>query len=179
MSFEATDAIAAIDRLHEEDPAGLELGYAQAMTRWLERLQPAPDPLLAIAVRAQHLKRWECPRDEYPSGRDGYLQWRRGAAAHHAQVVTGVLTEAGFGEADVERVADLVLKRGIGTDSDADADAQTLEDCAALVFLETALAGFAAKHAEPKVERILRRTWAKMSPPAQRLAETFVTAPGE
>ena len=58
----AAEALAAIDRAHADDPAGKELDYARRMSAWLERLCSQPDPLLAIAVRAQHLKRWECSR---------------------------------------------------------------------------------------------------------------------
>lgn len=164
------EAIAEIDRLHAEDPAGLELGYAQNMTRWLERLEPNPDPLLAIAVRAQHLKRWECPRAEYPPGRKGYLQWRRAAAEHHAQLVSTVLSRTGFAAGEIDRVAILVLKRGLGSDEDV----QTLEDCACLVFLETGLSDFAGKHPKPQVDRVLRKTKAKMSSKAQGLSEELL-----
>ncbi len=165
-----SDVIAEIDRLHAEDPAGLELRYAQDMTRWLDRLEPSPDPLLAIAVRAQHLKRWECPRAEYPSGRKGYLQWRRAAAEHHAQLVSKVLKSAGYGVNEIDRVATLVLKRGLGSDQDV----QTLEDCACLVFLETSLSDFAEQHPKPKVERILRKTQAKMSSKAESLSRELL-----
>ncbi len=164
------EAIAEIDRLHAEDPAGLELGYAQHMTRWLEQLEPNPDPLLAIAVRAQHLKRWECPRAEYPTGRKGYLQWRRAAVEHHAQLVSNVLSGAGFGASEIDRVATLVLKRGLGSDKDV----QALEDCACLVFLETQLSDFVEQHAKPKVERVLRKTQAKMSPRAEALSHELL-----
>jgi Domain of unknown function (DUF4202) len=165
------DAIAEIDRLHAEDPARRELGYAQRMTHWLGHLDPTADPLLRIAVRAQHLQRWQRPRADYPTGRSGYLKWRRDAAHHHAHLFAEVLRRHGFAEADVERVVALVNKRGIGRDCDA----QTLEDCACLVFLETELAAFAAKHPQEQVEDIRRKTWRKMSPAAQQLARAFVT----
>ena len=51
----------------------------------------------------------------------------------------------------------------------ADAEAQTLEDVACLVFLRHYAASFAAKHPEEKVLDILVKTQRKMSPaPAPR-----------
>jgi len=135
------------------------------MSGWLRRLDPESPPALDIAVRAQHLKRWECPRGDYPMGRAGYLQWRRNAARHHARVVTDVLEAAGCDRELIERVALLVEKRS------RDRDGQTLEDCACLVFLESRLAGFSAQRPPDQVARIVRQTWHKMSPAARRLAE--------
>jgi hypothetical protein len=156
--------IAAIDELHRLDPAGAELGYAERMSHWLAELDPDPDPALVIAVRAQHLKRWECPRADYPMGRSGYLRWRRNAARHHAAIATALLRDAGCDDALVDRVGMLVEKRG------SDRDSQTLEDCACLVFVETRLAQFRGEHPPDQVERILGRTWQKMSPAARELA---------
>ena len=167
------DVITSIDRLHAEDPAQRELAYAQRMTHWLEQLDPAAGPLLRIAVRAQHLQRWQRPRADYPAGRTGYLTWRRDAAAHHADLVAVVMRRHGFADADIERVVGLVKKRGIGRDTGA----QTLEDCACLTFLEADLATFAQKHPPPKVAEILDKTWRKMSPAAQRLAQALLPAP--
>jgi GNAT superfamily N-acetyltransferase len=166
------DAIAEIDRLHTQDPAQRELGYAQRMTHWLERLDANPDPLLRIAVRAQHLQRWLRPRADYPVGRTGYLKWRRDAAAHHAELVAAAMRTHGFADAEIERVIGLVKKRGIGRDPDA----QTLEDCACLTFLETELAAFVQKHPQPKGAEILDKTWRKMSSTAQRLAQELLPA---
>jgi hypothetical protein len=164
--------IIEIDQLHAQDPAGRELGYAQRMTYWLGRLDANPDPLLRIAVRAQHLQRWLRPRADYRAGRTGYLKWRRDAAAHHAELVAAAMRTHGFADTDIERVIGLVMKRGIGRDPDA----QTLEDCACLTFLETELAAFAQKHPQPKVAEILDKTWRKMSSTAQRLAQELLTA---
>ena len=165
-------ALAEIDALHRQDPAARELDYAERMTRWLHRLDANPDALLTLAVRAQHLKRWERARGDYPLGRAGYLQWRRHAAEHHARLVADVLARAGFSQADRERVMTLVLKRGLGRD----AMAQTLEDCACLVFFETELAAFAAKQPPEKVADVLAKTWRKMSPNARALATPLLPA---
>jgi len=165
-------ALDEIDALHREDPARRELDYAERMTRWLDRLDAAPDPLLVLAVRAQHLKRWERPRGDYPTGRAGYLKWRRDAAAHHARLVAEVLARAGYAPDACARVVDLVQKR----DLSRDALAQTLEDCACLVFFETELAAFAAKQPAEKVADVLAKTWRKMSPRARALARPLLPA---
>ena len=165
--------LAEVDRLHGQDPAGKELDYAERMTRWLHQLDPNPDPLLQIAIRAQHLKRWECPRGDYPADRRGYLQWRHHAARHHANLVAELMRAASCAEPDITRVMTLVEKRGLGRDPDV----QTLEDCACLAFLEKELEAFAAKHPKSKVHEILHKTWRKMSPTARELATAFVPAP--
>lgn len=167
------EVIGELDRLHREDPAGKELDYANRMTRWLSTLDASPDPLLMIAVRAQHLQRWVCPRGEYPAGRIGYLAWRRHAADHHAGLVADVLRRVGYEDAAVDRVVGMVKKRGLGRDPHV----QTLEDCACLVFLETELRTFSEKHPAANVDDVLRKTWRKMSPEAQKLAGAFVASP--
>ncbi|MGI9273305.1 MAG: DUF4202 family protein, partial [Endozoicomonas sp.] len=65
-----------------------------------------------------------------------------------------------------ERVAAIIRKQNMKRDSDA----QTLEDCACLVFMENDFLPFAAKHTEEKVIRIVQKTWAKMSTQAQQAA---------
>ena len=52
----------------------------------------------------------------------------------------------------------------------SDAEAQTLEDAACLVFLENYFADFATRHEPEKIIDILRKTWAKMSPDGHKAA---------
>ena len=52
----------------------------------------------------------------------------------------------------------------------SDPGAQTLEDVACLVFLESYFPDFATKHARAKVIDIVRKTWKKMSEPARAAA---------
>ena len=163
------EVIAAIDRRHADDPAGRELGYAERMSAWLALLAEAPSDDLRIAVRAQHFERWRYPRGDYPSGRGGYLRWRRHAARRQAQAVGDLLASCGAGPATIERVGDLIRKRGIKRDSEA----QTLEDCACLVFLESELERFAERRDAAQVARILARTWMKMSPLGRRQARSL------
>ncbi|MBK1670953.1 hypothetical protein CKO28_23355 [Rhodovibrio sodomensis] len=170
-----TQAIAAIDRVNMEDP-GTEwldgapvprgLAYGRRMTGWVERLNPDASQALRLAARAQHIRRWEIPRDRYPGGRDGYLRWRTHLKRHHARVASEVLADIGYDADTIARVRDLLRKRGVKTDPET----QTLEDAACLVFLENGLVDFARKHDSGKVTGILRKTWTKMSEAGRREA---------
>jgi hypothetical protein len=168
-------AVAAIDAALAEDPhretAGgepvpAELLYGRRMSAWLERLEPDAGVALRLAVRCQHLGRWKIPRDDYPRGRRGYLAWRNACKRLHSEAAGEILTAAGVDEPTVRRVRDLVEKRRLA----ADPEAQRLEDAACLVFLENGLAAFAAEHPEEKVVAVLRKTWGKMSPRGQAAA---------
>ncbi|HVS66367.1 MAG TPA: DUF4202 family protein [Thermoanaerobaculia bacterium] len=162
-------AISAIDRLHEDDPErepadGVEraaaLGYAERMSAWIDRLSPRASEALRLAARCQHLRRWEIPRSGHPEGRAGYLAWRRAAQHHHAELAARVLVEAGYDAETIARVRELVQKKRLRTD----AETQTLEDAACLVFLEQGLADFADRHPREKLVEVLGKTWRKMSP---------------
>jgi hypothetical protein len=169
-------AISAIDAANARDPhrvpgddgqpVASELLYGQRMSRWLNRLYPdAPEPL-KLAARAQHIRRWEVPRDRYPMDRAGYHRWRTGLYTFHADAAAAILRAVGYDEATVERVRFLIRKERLK----ADPDTQALEDTICLVFLENYFAGFAPKHEADKVIVILRRTWAKMSPVGREAA---------
>lgn len=175
-------ALAAIDAVHAEDPrrvpweggsAASEWVYAERMTAWLERLAPAASEELRLAVRAQHLRRWELPRSDYPPGRTGYLRWRRECARRHAAAATEILAASGYGAARIERVRTLLEKR----DRARDPEVQALEDAACLVFLEHELEAMAARTERAKLIEILRKTWRKMSPAGQRIARELRLSP--
>lgn len=161
-------AIERIDAANARDPNRTvvdavevphELHYARRMTEWLGRLEPEASEALRLAVRCQHLERWAIPRSEYPMTRAGYHRWRTELGAFHARRAAEILREVGYDEATVARVQALVRKERLKTD----AETQTLEDVACLVFLEDEAAEFAGRHEEAKVVRILARTWGKMS----------------
>ena len=67
--------------------------------------------------------------------------------------------EAGYDAGTIGRVKDLVMKKGLKTDPEA----QLLEDVVCLVFLAHYFEEFARKHDEEKLVSILRKTWRKMS----------------
>jgi hypothetical protein len=136
------------------------------MSEWLDRLEPEASEPLRLAVRCQHIGRWEYPRGDWPQGRTGYLQWRTRLARHHADVAGRILEEAGYDASTVARVQSLVRKENLKSDREA----QRLEDVAGLVFLEFYFADFAPKHDDEKVIGILRKTWRKMSDEGRRAA---------
>jgi len=183
--FERT--IARIDAAHAEDPESdivdgvarpRELVYAERMTRMLDRFAPGASETVRLAVRCQHIRRWEIPRTSYPATPAGYKAWRARLLLLHAEAACGVLREAGYDEGTIERVAKLVRKEGIKRDPEA----QLLEDVAALVFLEHHLANFARQHAEydeAKLLDILHKTLRKMSPDGRRAAADLINAPPE
>lgn len=172
------DAIRRIDAANAADPntenehAGArpkELVYGERMSAWLTRLAPKSSEALQLACRAQHIRRWEIPRTNFPMDREGYRQWRSTLARFHAETVSKILSDAGYDEALAVRVSALVRKEKYKTDPES----QTLEDVACLVFLENYFAGFAAQHDEAKLVDILQKTWRKMSAKGQQAALTI------
>jgi hypothetical protein len=165
MDARLQTTLARIDAAHAEDPekdaAGepKELAYARRMSAWLEKLEPGASELLRLATRCQHLQRWTIRRDQFPEGTRGYRDWRVAEAKSHAELAAEILRQAGYDGRSIERVKVLIRKENLKRDPEA----QTLEDVSCLVFLENYFAEFAAKHDEPTLVRILRKTWMKMS----------------
>ncbi|KAI9158794.1 glutamyl-tRNA synthetase [Paramyrothecium foliicola] len=178
-------ALALIDEAHAEDPKKIdgpdgpgslpyELHYARKMTRWLQRRCPDADPVLQLACRAQHFRRWEIPRSSYPMTRPGYLTWRAKLKAQAAQQVSSLLEtspslqDPPIPATDRERVAALIRKENLSTDPET----QVLEDAACLVFLDDQFDDFDQKADldEAKMVGILRKSLAKMSEEGRALA---------
>jgi hypothetical protein len=166
-------AVRLIDQANAQDPHGKELLYSQRMSAWLERVEPGASDALRLAARAQHVRRWEIPRSDYPMDRIGYLTWRTTLYKFHAEQASAILREVGYDEGVIARVASLVRKERIKSDPEA----QTLEDVICLVFLENYFAEFAAGHDEEKVVGILRKTWRKMSDRGRGMALTLEIPP--
>lgn len=174
--------LAALDALHAEDPRRvevegeslpLELWHGRRMSAWLEQLMAAPDELVQLAVRAQHLQRWQVPRGDYPEGRVGYLTWRRDQGKRAGETTARVMQEAGYAAEQAERVAQMIRKQGLGRDEGT----QAVEDCACLVFLENYFADFSKQVEHDHLIRIVQKTWKKMSPRAHELALGLPMAP--
>ena len=162
-------ALAAIDEANSRDPSGRELAYSQRMSEMLERFAPGAPESVRLAARAQHVERWKTPRESYPAGRQGYLEWRTQLYGFHADTAARLIAQAGYDAATIERVKSAVAKRRLRTDPEA----QLLEDVSALVFIEHYLAAFAGQHPdydEAKWLGILGKTWRKMSPRAREFA---------
>jgi hypothetical protein len=163
-----TAVFARIDAANAEDPNRVEvdgrsrpaaLVYGERMSACLAAFAPEASPVLAIAVRAQHLRRFDIPRTSHPMDKPGYFAWRNALKAHHADLVTRYMRDAGFDATAIDRVGAIVRKERLKRDPET----QTLEDCACLVFLEFELPGFAAKYDDAKLIDILAKTWPKMS----------------
>ncbi len=169
------DALRLIDEANSEDPNNerfegeeypKELLYSMRMTNWLDTIEPQASEALRLAVRSQHIRRWEIPRSEYPLGRKGYHQWRIRLYDYHGEKAAEILEKVGYDEQTIARVRMLLKKKGLKTDTET----QTLEDVACLVFLESYFWDFSRLHDEEKIIGILRKTWAKMSPRGQEAA---------
>ncbi|KAF9895450.1 hypothetical protein FE257_000357 [Aspergillus nanangensis] len=176
-----TQTLTLIDAAHVEDPKKLttstsptpipyELHYANKMTKYLSQRAPNASDLLRLAIRAQHLKRWEVPRTSYPATKIGYHSWRSFLQKRQADLVMEMCTRAGYGTEEAERVGALVRKEGLRAADDDDDEVQVLEDVACLVFLDDQFEEFERGYDEEKVVGILRKTWAKMSARGRELA---------
>jgi Domain of unknown function (DUF4202) len=170
-----TRALAAIDARNADDPNEIvargetrpkELAHADLVSEWVRQLRPDAGEALLLAARGHHLRRWTLPRASYPTGRAGYLRWRRELKRRHAAELATILGECGYDGATIDRVGALVQKVGLGRDPDV----QVLEDAICLVFLETQLADVANRFDEPKTIDVLAKTAKKMSPEALDLA---------
>jgi hypothetical protein len=167
------DAIARLDAANAQDPRGIELPYAKRLSGWVERLAPNASEELRLAARAQHICRWMIPRESQPAGRIGYLKWREELKQFHARKAGEILREAGYDEATVSRVQDLVRKRNFPRVPDG----RVLEDALCLMFLETQFAETTAKTGDEKMIGILQKSWRKMTTEAQQIALTIPMTP--
>jgi hypothetical protein len=152
-------ALALIDAANAADPKGEALSYGQRMTEELARLVPDASDVLQIAARGQHVERWLLPRSDYPEGKTGYLEWRREQGRRHGQRVAGIMAEAGYPQADCDRVGVLLRKEGLKRDPDV----QALEDVICFVFLRWYFADFAAERDAASTLDIVQKTARKMS----------------
>jgi hypothetical protein len=171
--FEA--ALALIDKANAQDincynVFGLdypkELLYSHRMSRKLLQFDPNASKALQIAARAQHICRWKIPRNEYPMNRIGYLKWRETLKNMHSELTEEILQQVGYNSQFIERVKNIVLKKFIKKNQEA----QTVEDVICLVFLDYYFEEFASKHTNEKVVDILQKTWKKMSKRGQQEA---------
>ena len=178
-------AIARFDAANADDPnresvAGherpKELVYAERLTAMLARFFPEAPEVLRLAARCQHIQRWKIPRADYPMTRAGYHRWRTRLRELHADLAATILRDAGYDDTMIGRVRSLIRKEAL----EADAEAQALEDVVALVFLESHLDEFVARHGdydEAKFVDILRKTGRKMSARGREAALTMIALP--
>ena len=176
------DAIRRFDEANAEDPniemvdgqpLPKELVYGQRMSARLAVFAPDAPETVKLAARAQHIRRWEVPRDTYPEGRAGYLKWRTDLYKRHGDIAGAIMKDVGYDGETIERVRTLLRKRGLRTDPNV----QLMEDVICLVFLEHYFHDFAPKHDEEKLIPIVQKTWRKMTDKAHEAALALDYAP--
>ena len=143
-----------------------EVLYAIRMTEKLNDFAPDASEALRLTARAQHIRRWEIPRESYEMNRAGYLKWRQDLKKFHAEKASEILKEVGYDQDIIEKVRFLLEKKQLKRNEET----QTLEDIICLVFLEFYFEPFAREHPEEKVVDILQKTWRKMSKKGQEAA---------
>ena len=178
MTSSLDKVLAEIDAINAQDPnlehdgekdVAKELLYGQRMSACLAQHWPTASEYVAIAVRAQHIKRWSIARSEYPDGKKGYLDWRKALGVMHAELAAELMLKHNYTEDEANRTAAIIRKEKLKSNEES----QTLEDVACLVFLMYYFAPFAAKHEDDKVVSIVKKTWKKMSTNAQNIALTL------
>ena len=169
------DAIRKFDEANSQDPniesidgeaIPKELLYSIRMTERLNQFEGDADEALRLAVRCQHICRWEIPREGYEMNRTGYLKWRNDLKLFHSNKAESILSEVGYDEETIQNVKFLLEKKQLKKNEMT----QTLEDVICLVFLEFYFDKFSEKYAEDKLTDILRKTWNKMSTRGQESA---------
>ena len=178
------EALRRFDEANAEDPnievvdgapVPKELVYGQRMSARLDAFAPDAPESVKLAARAQHIRRWEVPRDSYPEGRAGYLKWRTDLYKRHGDTAGDIMADVGYDDDTIERVKTLLRKRGLKTDPEV----QLLEDVICLVFLEHYFHDFASKHDEEKLIPIVQKTWKKMTDRAHEAALALDYAEGD
>ena len=168
-------ALKLIDEAHSLDPKKVEINdreipyelhYSEKMSKYLEKCNPNGSDILRLAIRAQHLRRWEIPRDSYPMNKVGYHAWRTYLKRRQAEMASQICLDCGYSKDEAKRVAHLIRKEDLKKDEET----QTLEDVACLVFLDDQFEEFEKQHDEDKIVRILQKTWGKMSEKGHELA---------
>lgn len=157
-ALELVDAANAADpNLEDGSPAALL--YGQRMSAELDRLVPDASDPLKIAARGQHIERWTLPRNSFPQGRTGYLDWRREQGRRHGARVEEIMQQAGYDASESGRAATMLRKERLKRDPEV----QALEDVICFVFLKWYFAPFAGTQTPEALEKIVLRTARKMS----------------
>lgn len=168
-------AITLFDKANTKDPNTetfdgtaypKELLYAIRMTEKLNLFEPNASEAVQLAVRCQHICRWEIPRDAYEMNRKGYLMWRKNLAKFHAKKSAEILKEVGYDDILIDNVTFLLQKKQLKRNEET----QLLEDVICLVFLDFYFEKFSKKYAEEKLIDIVQKTWEKMSDKGHKAA---------
>lgn len=147
----------------------IEYFYALQLHDWVKKLKPNAGETLLLASRCQHIGRWRIPRSDFPQTKAGYLAWRKKLAGFHADKAAELLKEAGYNAEEIDAVQRINLKEGIKLNPDM----QVMENALCLVFLLFQYEEFLQQHEEPKVIRILQKSWGKMDEAGRETALTL------
>jgi hypothetical protein len=170
--------IAAIDEANAHDTRRIDVDgkshpyenvYSERMTARLLAMYPDASELLRIAARAQHLRRFDIPRQNYPEGRNGYNDWRRSCREHHAKLVAQIMAGHGYSGAEIAHVGTLIRKEKLKKDRES----QALENVVDVVFVEHYFDEFLGKYSsydDDKIIDIVGKTLRKMSPKGHQAA---------
>lgn len=158
--FDAYNATDSNQEISEGKTYPKEVLYAERMTKKLNDYAPASPEYMQLAVRCQHIGRWEIARNSYPMDRSGYLMWRSQLKLHHTKIAEPILKDCGYDEETISKVKSLLLKKQLHQNPDT----QLIEDVICLVFVEFYLDDFAKQHSEEKMIDIVRKTLKKISP---------------
>ncbi len=172
LAFEKYDAYNRMDPVsytYNGEVFPEEYFLANRLYEWILKLDPQPSEELLLASRSQHIGRWEIPRSQYPDGKAGYLDWRRNLAVFHADKSTAIMKEVGYGQDQIDRVRQFLLKKKIKVDKEV----QTLENALCLVFLEFQYEDFFPKYEPEKIVNILRKSLLKMDEKGREQALTL------
>lgn len=168
----------AIDAANADDPRKTIVGgeerpyevvYSERMSHRLGEIYPDASELLRIAARAQHIRRWDIPRNRYPEGRNGYNDWRKACREHHGEVITRIMSDHGYGDEDIAHVVKLIKKEQLKKDRES----QALENVVDVVFVEHYFDEFLGKYSQyddDKIIDIVGKTLRKMSPKGHQAA---------
>ena len=165
VSESISTAVDRIDRANSADPNlidGQPLARVQGRLAhgWVLEFDPEATAALQLAARAHHLRRWIVPRASYPTGRNGYLSWRRDQKKRHGEELRTLIAED-ISRDVVSRTVEIVQKIGLG----ADPEVQTFEDAVALTFIETQFLETADNIGDDtKMVDVVTKTLRKMSP---------------
>ncbi|SCV67336.1 BQ2448_5982 [Microbotryum intermedium] len=186
--------LSLLSQAHLTDPNQESTTYHSTLSSYVDRLSQdaaqGPSEALVIAANAQHVRRWEKPRNEYPMGLAGYKMWRTNLNKFHSQIARELMVQAGYSEtSDAElfkRVDELLLKQTMARPPLKyplkDPEMHLFEDAICLTFLSTQFVQFSDQIDDTtKMMGIVAKTWAKMSTLGRGIAaeELVGTLPDE
>ncbi len=164
--FEAHHAADPRTLVRADTTTTVSLDYHARVSAWVRRIDPTAPLPARLGALAQHVRRFEFPRDAYPPGVQGYKRWRVLAGVRQAELARLELERIGYDEPTIAHTCDVMLKKRLAND----VAAALLEDAVCVRFVQDELATFAQQRQPEAVRVIIAKTWAKMSSAGHRAA---------